>query len=68
MKVYVSEEYMPTDESLYFVHNFTDVRAKIDVTYDGKIVSNNSIPANPADYVTGQNLVLNNTNPNITRE
>ena len=27
MKVYISEEWTPTDESLFFVHNFTDVRA-----------------------------------------
>jgi len=67
MSVYISEEYTPTDESLFFVHNFTDVRAKITVKHGGTI-PNNTIPANPADYVTGQNLVLNNTNPNITRE
>jgi hypothetical protein len=35
MKVYVSEEYEPTDKSLYFVHNFTDVRAAIEVKHNG---------------------------------
>lgn len=69
MTVHVSEEYKPTDESLFFVHNFTDVRAAIDVKYDGgEIIPNNTIPASPADYVTGQNLVLNNTNPDIIME
>jgi len=53
MKVYISEEYTPTDASLYFVHNFTDVRAAIDVTYGGFVTPNNSIPTNPDDYVTG---------------
>jgi len=68
MKVYISEEYTPTDESLYFVHNFTDVRAAIDVTYNGDLTPNNTIPTNPDDYITGQNLVLNNTNPDDPRE
>jgi len=31
MKVFISDEWTPTDESLFFVHNFTDVRAKIEV-------------------------------------
>jgi len=33
MSVYISEEFKPTDESLFFVHNFTDVRAAITVKY-----------------------------------
>ena len=68
MKVYMSEEFDASDKSLFFVQNFTDVRAKITVKVEGKSFANNTIPANPADYVTGQNLVLNNTNPNITME
>jgi len=64
----MSEEFDASDKSLFFVHNFTDVRAKITVKVEGKSFANNTIPALPADYVTGQNLVLNNTNPNITME
>ena len=35
MKVYISEEWEATDESLFLVHNFTDVRAKIEVKLNG---------------------------------
>lgn len=68
MKVYISEEYKPTDKSLYFVHNFTDVRAAIEVRYGSDLIANNTIPANPDDYVAGQNFVFNNTNPDDPRE
>jgi len=68
MTVYISEEFLPTDESIYFVHNFTDVRAAIEVKYDGDLIANDTIPANPDDYISGQNFVFNNTNPNDTRE
>jgi len=70
MNVYIGEEYTPDDESLFFVHNFTDVRAEIKVRDEenGIVIPNNTIPSNPADYVAGQNLVLNNTIPNDPRE
>jgi hypothetical protein len=29
MTVLISEEWVPEDKSLFFVHNFTDVRAEI---------------------------------------
>jgi len=54
MKVLISEEWEPTDKSLYFVHNFTDVRAAIDVKHEGEdLIPNNTIPVNPDDYITG---------------
>lgn len=53
MTVYISEEFLPTDESIYFVHNFTDVRAAIEVKYDGNLIANDTIPANPDDYISG---------------
>jgi len=68
MKVLISEEYLPTDKSLYFVHNFTDVRAAIEVRYGDELIPNNTIPTNPDDYVAGQNHVFNNTIPNDPRE
>jgi hypothetical protein len=69
MNVYIGEEWEPTDKSLYFVHNFTDVRAAYDVKHESSdLILNNTIPSNPDDYVTGQNFIFNNTNPNDTRE
>jgi len=54
MKVLISEEWEPTDKSLYFVHNFTDVRAAIDVKHGGEeLIPNNTIPVNPDEYITG---------------
>jgi hypothetical protein len=51
-----------TDKPVYLSHNFSDVRAAIDVIVDGgEITLNNTIAANEADWVTGQNLVLNIT-------
>lgn len=46
---------------MYFVHNFSDVRAAIDVKFNGKLIPNDTIPSNPADYYIGQNLVRNIT-------
>jgi len=57
----MSDRWRPTDKTLHFTHNFTDVRAAIDVSYDGKIIANNTIVANQADWKTGQNLVRNIT-------
>jgi len=33
MVTYMSKEWLPTDKSIYLVHNFTDVRAQVDVHY-----------------------------------
>ena len=47
------------DKSIYFVHNFTDVRAKIDFFINGHkndkafYMTNNSIPAKASDYKFG---------------
>lgn len=47
------------DKPIYFIHNFTDVRARVNLTvfddkaYGGSYMpfrDNNSIPANPNDY------------------
>ena len=43
------------------VHNFSDVRAAIDVKFNGVLVPNNTIATNPAEYRVGQNLVRNIT-------
>lgn len=59
--VTVAQPYKPTDDSIYFVHNFTDVREGIEFSSGGVQVPNNSIAANALDYLPGQNLVLNDT-------
>ena len=43
------------------VHNFSDVRAAIDVKFNGVLVDNNTIATNPAERYVGQNLVRNIT-------
>lgn len=63
-----SERWEPTDKSIYFVHNFTDVRATIDVKLGGLMVNEyagegedkkttNVIPALEADYKSGQSIL-----------
>ena len=66
MKVHLSENWKATDKSLFFVNNFTDVRAIFEVRdnfddFTNLIFENDTIPAAIADYKTGQNIVLNNT-------
>ena len=55
----MSVRWEQTDKPIYFVHNFTDVRARVNLTvFDSKAKGgsympfreNNSITANPADY------------------
>ena len=46
MKFTLSEEWLQTDKSLYFVHPWIDVRAKIEVRLGGKsgdLIDNNTI-------------------------
>jgi hypothetical protein len=43
------------------VHNFSDVRAAIDVVHGGQNMLNNSIPSNPQFYQTGQHAVYNDS-------
>jgi hypothetical protein len=35
MNIELSEEWSETDKPIYFVHNFTDVRAEINITVGG---------------------------------
>lgn len=69
MRVDIGPRWAPTDEPIYFVHNFTDVRVDMDVTFvdikhdaleeEGRY--NDTIPMFPQDYRTGQFLLLNDT-------
>ena len=49
----IDENFLDTDKDMYFVHNFSDVRAAIDVKFNGKLIPNDTIPSNPADYYVG---------------
>jgi hypothetical protein len=61
-KVDLSEYWLPTDKSIYLVHNVTDIRAKMDVTVNGDVVEDDTIPVGPdvkeADYIVGQNKIF----------
>jgi hypothetical protein len=35
MKIEVSERWDTKDHPIYFVHNFTDIRAKYDIDFNG---------------------------------
>jgi hypothetical protein len=57
MTLDVSERYRENDPSLYLVHNFTDIRAEMDVKFNGKVVKNDTIADVPQDYKTGQHVL-----------
>ena len=62
MKLQLSEEWQETDKPVYFVHNFTDVRAEINVTVDGHQVMNDSLPSkliSDTNFQTGHNVLYN---------
>jgi hypothetical protein len=40
----LSDRWEEGDRSIYFVHNFTDVRAKIEVKWNKGIIENNTLP------------------------
>lgn len=70
MRVDIGEKWAPTDLGIYMVHNFTDVRVDMDVTWGGELYTsmpgaendrNDTIPLLPQDYKTGQFLLLNET-------
>lgn len=61
-----SENWNVTDHSLYLVHNWTDVRQKIqvkDCSYGQSCleIENNTIPTSENDYKFGQNVIWNET-------
>jgi hypothetical protein len=61
LKVQLSEHWEETDRDIWFVHNFSDVRAAIDVKVDDSaLVANNTLhTAN--SWLTGHNVVYNDT-------
>ena len=64
MNLSLGEEWLETDKPVYFVHNFTDVRAEINVTTDGYQVLNETLPSKlmtDTNFQTGQNVLYNTT-------
>jgi hypothetical protein len=62
MSLDISERYLENDDSLYLVHNFTDIRAEMDVKFNGgKNIANDSIAEAPQDYKTGQHILYEDT-------
>ena len=66
MQINLSPHWKTTDKDVYFIHNFTDVRAKIDFLTGGDNIQNETIlNTNNAPKQTGVNIVYNDT---ATRE
>lgn len=62
MEVGLSERWADSDKSIYFVHNFTDVRAKMDVSVNGLPIDdpryvNDTIGMSIKDYQIGNNIL-----------
>jgi hypothetical protein len=53
MTIDASERWQETDKHLYFVHNFTQATAGMDVKLNNVIVKDKSIPAKVEDYKPG---------------
>jgi len=49
----IDENWLDTDKDIFMVHNFSDVRAAIDVKFNGVLVDNNTIATNPAERYVG---------------
>jgi hypothetical protein len=50
LKILIDENWLDTDKDIFFVHNFSDVRALIEVKMNGQIIANDTIPTNPAEF------------------
>ena len=63
MQVTLSNHWAPTDKNVYLVHNFTDVRAKVDfITSALDIVPNMTLVNKTADqWQTADNVLYNQT-------
>jgi len=58
MQIEVSSRYKENDPGLYFVHNFTDIRAEMDISLnDGELIPNDTISAVPQNWRSGQHVL-----------
>jgi len=54
MKIDISDRYLERDDGVYFVHNFTDVRALMDIQYNGgEKTKNDTIAQASGDWRNG---------------
>lgn len=64
MQVELSERWAESDHSIYFVHNFTDVRVEYDVTVNGLPKDNENFLNDtidlPVNYRLGNNVIYPN--------
>jgi hypothetical protein len=66
MQVAISERWTDQDKSIYFVHNFTDVREAMDVSINGLPIDtpkylNDTIGFTVKDWEFGNNILYNET-------
>jgi hypothetical protein len=65
MQIGLSERWAETDQSIYFVHNYTDTREKMDVKVNSMSIENemflNDTIGFPKDYRLGNNILYNDT-------
>jgi hypothetical protein len=65
MTVHLSERWVESDQSIYFVHNFTDVRQQMDVSINNLPIDSpnflNDTIGFPKDYQFGNNVLYNDT-------
>jgi hypothetical protein len=61
MQITLSDRWEETDKNIYLVHNYTDVRALMDVKIGQQWFFNNSLPTSQdvtdSSMVTGQNML-----------
>jgi hypothetical protein len=72
MRITLSDRWEETDKNLYLVHNFTDVRALMDVKIGQQWFFNNSLPPaqdiNDNTMLTGQNMLYPQKDFHTTEE
>lgn len=62
MQFDLSSRWTTADKGLYFVHNFTDVRAKVDFITGGDTIANETLTQKANSlWETGDNIVYNDT-------
>jgi hypothetical protein len=53
MDIMIPQHYQDDDHPIYLFHNFTNNREEFNVTKDGVLKANNTIPDTPSRYVSG---------------
>lgn len=62
MQFELSKKWIPNDKSIYFVHNFTDVREGVDVETGGEKIENTTLTKKQKpQWASGDNVIYNDT-------